>query len=1745
TLSLAQYDNDRDEWRVVTSVATIGTDRRAAFDVSTSGNYALVYADKAAALAHPPVARAAAALQGVANPCAASPAVCRLTSRRFTLDPTSVLPNGRTTATLVTEGAVTSYPSGTAVQAYIDQQLNLVDGRVLVDPPFATDLLVYRGLAGDTAAAVFHLAPTSQAAALTLRDGVDHIRVVDYPGRIDRGSLIGSEGGRIPGDDSVSIDLPAGATTEALHASVTPLRPDEVSAYSIAGFHVAGGFTLSLSRATDTAVPEGTLPRAIELLKPARGTFTVGAAANAQIIVAEVLSSTPFGTMYRLAALTSGGASSTAGVVVVTTKSIDAAQFPVDGIVRDGRYLILTADNPIAFTWGQVRSGTGGPAIPAARITAGTGVPQSAALGIADLTRTAGTFALPVPAKPASTFSLVARAQLAGDSAASPGPKNPDADEIVPFGTLVFVAQPLHLLSVSPADGTLLNVTDAFLPTATFDQAVDPNSGAGGIIINNTTSNRRLAGTITVAGNTVQFHPTEPLAPGSSYAIIVGPTIRAANGAPFGISVTSHITTRAVTTNASIRPELIHITIPDANGRSTIFGPADALPAGAQAVAVRHDRFFLTQYQATVQNATPFSFEIGTAGGADGVTMNDTIDLHVIDAVSRATIAVIPLTPFVTPDLTGFIASPDHETVFTTPAGISIAVPAGAFDTPTLVQLTPSTRDVYSGVPRLDEQVDYKASIHVDFAGEAKKRLQVTFPLPSGASPTASYYLASLGQSIRGPRLVLIDTLRYVDGKVTTTLDPASQSAPQLRATSMATPGRVQPLGQVLTGQDAKVRLMGIVRSSDMMAFAFVQPMAWLIVPGSASSAQTEFYLDTLYGFFFPQLYNTERGEILVPVPANHKFTITGVNSATGLRQYSHDYDAVTTPGDPSVAVNVPAPNSENFGPYPVFASPARVAALDVSGQDIVDGSVRNLSVVFDGKSAKFSSSSARLDPKTHVEVLNVNTGGRQFTDDFAPKVPAGSPPPSPAPVAMQIAASEGDRLIVLIGGNDVDPNSALTVTFNEPVYLKDDDYYRTHFKLSVADKPDPKDPTAVPKFSDISTLVQYSSDSGQRRVILKMSALAQGKIYRVTLSNDIGDTLGLGGASDLHLGEVRKGPALATPLNLDFSTRAPAGPVAQFNIYDGGVRDLAMSGNMLFVSALQAGLLVYDASDPGSLGKAGNLPIAQVLAPPGGLNADGSTSPGENWAVTAGTDGRVYTTALSGTFGMLRTYRVEDFISPKNPGGLPVPTVSHHGSSIICWRPGVNIGLPISTETTISDRPEALPRRLQLVTKDDSEPLGPNLKFDDLTKKYGGGGTTIGEYKKVTLTIPGPSPSDYPYMTQRVTVRNEDLNLSWSTDIRRGGSGALTVLGRPNDHVKLVRNLVTYGVVTLFGYGIGIFDINAIDANRIGPQDEAGNPNPLWDPTYQKVKESVVVSPAPVNPPCDPDAPQGSIFTALPPPCQPGKLLLFPTADGITHCPIKDLRLAPDATIMATDDQIVTYALDMYRGLLEFRVTPAHIDPATSELKEPICKRPSSLVLVDKFRDEQKTPAPTVLFNTPRLNTLRHQYKKITGRDPWARFTAITTVKLARKVPAPPGSAPGTSSTTVMKTYGLIAAQEYGLLVVRLDPDNPLTDMNLVDVIWVPAGVGAVRVIDGRTPLATVLDTKGRVLLVDLTNIDEADKVSDPKDVPKCFDPDCEWTLFPTVKGALVNNPAVTGEVGFDDPRIIWKSPDRVPDPA
>jgi len=1621
TLSLVQYDNVRDEWRTVVAAAAI-SGGRVASDVQTSGNYALVYPDKGANLAAPAVPRGGTALQGVANPCGTTPEVCRVSRKSFVIDPPSVPPNGRATATLITEGLDKPYPSGTAVQAYIDEQLNLADGTVSNSAPFATDLLLYRSPAADAASAVFHVGPSSEAAKATLRDGVDHIRVVDYPGRIDRGALIGSEGGRVPGDDTISIDIPSGATADPLHASVVPMTAADLHDFQVSGaipgFHVAAGFTFTLTRAdatTATVDLDGDgMPDVIPaiLLKPARGTFTIDLAkfttANRQVLIAELIDKSAYGSIVRLAATTVAAATPAANVKIVTTEDVNPALLPVDGIVRDGRYLVLLADAPVAYAWGQVHVGSAtGSTIPGALVTSANGSSFSGPFGVRDLTRAGGIFAIPVVAQPAAAFALKPRGGVIGDGEAATATASA-ADAKVAFGALVLAPQPLHLTGITPNNTEV--AVDQFHAVATFNLAIDQSSVSGGIVVTNLTTNSIVAGTVAGDGGVhVTFTPSQPLAYGSRFSIVVQPTIRSAGGASLGIGGSVNFTTPAPTpTNSTFDRTKIQITIPQ-NGIATIRGTAGALPVGDIAIAIRRNQFFIEQYQVEVgaDHTTDgsFSFAIGKTIGADRVTIADRIDLQVQDKVSRSIVAVIPLTPFVTADGLGFVAPTGQSVTFTAapPLSVSVTVPAGAFDVPTIVTVAAAPKAAFAGVPSFDTELGFYGAVTLTFDGIAKKALELDLPVPAGTDTTGkTFLLGRLGDSARGPRVEIDDILTVVNGKFSTRAQGTSSG--QRIAKSLSVHSQ-----NTLVGGDAKTYLLRTIESSKYavvdIRLSSGSSVGFAAFDGLQSNL--DLFMDLYNSLFVSQTYVTAgHGRVVIPIISGKPFTVQGVESATGIQVFERQYDA-PAPTPPGQFIGLPSPSGNASGPYPVFGDPFNIQNADVISGVAQITSIPGITIdtgwatSTDNGSATVSLTDAAsaTDPPRHLSVYNVRSGELREASSGASSVPIG--------------AKIGDRLVIYAQSGRVEARSDIAIVFNEAINVPFDVAVATQNEIDAAMRPlftlekNMADPAGgAEQFQKLDAQTTFQVDSGNRRVLIH-SDLQAGAQYRVVLDPSISDT----DSAPLTLMQPSGGGTSAR-LYLYFAVRDPKGKISQFDLRTGNVRDLALDGNLLLVSAESGGLYAFDASDPANLGMPSNKFARGV-------------SLGDSWSISVDNHGRVWTTALTSSFGVVRSYRTETLIDSLSTDTTHRP-VDAFGGGTVSWRPGVTTGIDFGLSTTLnSDRPEAIPRKMQVVTQDDTFDVTGGADFDanfaanTLSARDQATGQVYDDFVEYAITV--PSTSAFPYLTQRITVRNLTAGLRWSDDASSGrttGSSSARfdhVLVRPGDHIRVERNTRTYGVVSLFGYGIGVYDLNAIESNSLFAQGQAPS-------SYKQI----------------------------------GTLVDLTDGQGT-------MTYTPDALAFAGDNSptiLTALACAPAKGVGVFQTQPtggAEDNAPSPAYSAAATSAPGYLLPLVEYDDTLKA-IRALLQPDPS--------KPLLG----GRFNSIARYDVD-------------GSDGIHHSYALVSGGMYGIVVldVTYDPANP----EVVDVIWVPKGAWAVRYIGDS--YATSLDGDGHTLLINLTRLGES----------------------------------------------------------
>ena len=1705
-LTAVRYDELRDSWQVLVPVVNVASNGTASITINSGGAYALVYPDKAAGLTQPALPAAGAVLQGVALPATPAP----LTARTFHLDPQIVLPNGRTVATLTIEGlGGANFPSGTAVQAYIDEELKLTDGSTLLDPPFATDLLIYRALNGETGTTDFHLAPSPRAAQVILEVGFDHIRVVPYPGRLDRGTLIGSEGGRVPADDKIAIELPTGATPEPLRATAASLTQSDLDAAgSIAGFRVVGGFNITLQRATEPAPqdldgdgkPDAVPP--VELFKPARATFTVDTtklpSLTSSLILVELLDQTPYGKMVRLAAQLLPIDPVVAGASArFTTKTIDRSLLPVDGVIREGRYLLLAAEAPIAYATGSVHLGAGGSLLPNARVSAN-------ALGVTDLTRGAGIYNIPVVATPAGPFTLTPRHINTGDGAPYTHGAAVAAESINKID-LNLVLQPPALTSVTViganqsqlvlSEATVTpNVGLSTIVRASFTPALDPASiDASSIVVVDSENGQVVGGKATgdSTGVTWTLTPGQTLKNNHRYSVTVAAQLRGTNGASFGRSPVFSFTTVAQVTSSEINPDRIGITLPDANGVSRVYGTAGALPSGWQAVPVRRNVDFITRYQATAAADGSFSFNIGDGPDAiDRIKISDLIDLRVVNTAGNVA-AIIPLTPFVTEDHRGFVAPATSDVSFTSADGITVKVAAGTFNTATLVNIVPTTPAAVADVPHINDDVEYAASVRLDFDGTANKPLEVELPVPANFDTTGkSFILGYRGDSIRGPRIMAVDTLRIVGGKFTTTLDPNASS---LRVSVMSRNGARAGSQQTLTGKDLKNYLMRVQRSGVYMALDIRVPVGggvgWAVMDGFQQAY--DMFWDTLASFYAAHFYIFERARVVIPVITNKPFTVVGIDSMTGQQAFSKVYDPIPN-GDPGVAVSIPSPQQNTGGPYPVFSIPFRTELLDLNAEGVDIDAIRNFTVKLQNDQVTVSPSSDPLDSDTKIDLLNTANGAYVSGT-------AGS--------SLSVAAKLNDRIVLVIEQQEVDPNSTITVTFNEPIYVDGttDDaintFLQSQVKLEKADEPPSG---ANPTWSDITTQGRYSLDSGGRRLKVELSSSLQREaVYRLTLKKEIADRSGSGGTAGLKLGVGTKKDSSGNlqpvgggnDLQLLFHVRKPGGKLASFNIASGFVRDIALNGNILLVAAAcgadgtGGGLMAYDVADPASLNGTAT-PLAKVLT--GNYTSF--------WAVASDPHGRVYVTWQGSVLGSLHSYRLEDLVGAN--GG----TVSQKGATITNWTLGYSSSLGLYSNTILSDRPESIPRKLQLLLKDDDQTYNGRDAFKNATGAAEGGNYANG-VKKYSVTIPiTPDTTTYPYLTQRITVENLSLDMRWSADATVNSPAVIqNIIATPNDQIKVSRNLRTYGVISHLGYGIGVYDLNAMDSNDV-PNRPSG---------YKEISEQVVLSPGKNDPECF----QPNTSDAKPP-----------------DYAIQEIYLSAEAAIRgdsADPSRIMIYAPDPYRGLLDMRFSPEKYQNNPDPSVQPsACDTRAPVGLIFRATDPSA--------NHPRVQALMSAFQGAAGRQPFIHFISVANYTWHRSGKDNPKGLRGSNPNgDVRRDYVLVAGGDLGVLVVEVGgnpapnlpgyrPYWPLQNEHLADVIWVPGGAIAVRAIPNSN-YAMIVDRAGRVLLADLSRLDE--RFQDDGTPVGAND------LFATVKKCLTTPGASADEVGAYDPRIIWKS--------
>ena len=1433
------------------------------------GTVAIVRADDGATAPPVPAAAAGQVLLGAAL---ATP--LPQLAAALALDPPVVAPTGRARARVAARSAdaTTPWPSGLAVQAYLSEKLVLAGGGELLEAPFATDLVLYhpRLTAGELNGALpeaagaceFAVSPSPRAAEVLLETGWEDIRLYPFPEQLDRGAVLGAVGGSVASPDGVELSVPEGALSERTVIGIQRLSAAELGDLTpIAGFDILDGVRLSfagraLARAATLSldVPAATPPALPGdprlVLAELDGTPADGGASFARVVARITRVPGVEGAPERLVAAPEAAASG----------------LPLDGVVREGTYLVLAAQQPIGFATGFVRT----PAL-VALVASRT---ATAGLGTADLSRDGGRYSIPVPAgesrivtaehptldesgsatiaalAPGAVAALDIVVRAVGPQIVPPPIPEPGSEASVGTPITLTFSEPLDPASVTAATLALELATAASVPTGAF-----------------------IAGTVTLeSGVTVLFTPSYPLPPGRRFIARFSGGVRDATGTPYDGPVPfewSFTTNTVIPTGGQVHPEKFHIRIP-VDGVAELYGDDGAVPVG-WTVTPEVEGQVVEIELATCPSDTWGGFGRNSLTPCQvGLEPNPPVSITSVVWVKvfapsdpEVPAAHFRVGPFVSPDGRGFVAPAGQATTFTTADGVTVDVPEGAFAAATEVRITTlPPADLGIATPQRMALASY---LSVDFAGEAAESLVLKLPAPPEVPDDA---LVAVGAPVDLPwgrrlRVLAIGGVLTEGGQRYFSNDPQVMPEPEA-GTVQGQASRATGHGPRVTAASGSERRTCADAKREGADKCFLETLllqlsikteaALLWAPGSeralvvgevsdALAQQFVAVYDMLIDDFvyMPPPTNWS-GHYVLPVLTDQPLRIVERSTATGWITGERDYDPIPPVAggfiDKGKIKDEPARR-----PLLIDASPFDLVRFRAPARNAVDRLTMEIEAVAD-RSDRVTLRGATDSPFEEGTAIAVY--------DLEPALPLDDqtePSPPVAGPTIQICGDGStwstqpfggsDELLAVITPPDLDALDVRTIELQfdrDLVDLAEVDPATIVTLTDLGEAEGCDAPSATPQ--DIPVLLDQTVGKS-RLVITPNGGLAAGHRFRLTLKPE-GIKAKAADGSELAYWS-------SAPTVFEFGTRALDGePVGSGGGGADVARDLLRFGNLTVVGSASGRLVAYDTTDHSQAGKF--VPFAV------------STGAADQVRAFA-TDGhnRLFFNAWSGARWNVKAVRIEDVrgattdACPEGSGTLPcfAPVA---GGVQVSYEPGYGVDWSEMAQEwlALQSMPTAIPVDMEVLVQDEQgRPLDLKRFYEaysdaatgfDALEPDGDGLYTFdipleSTYRRGTAQRREPSlpedsgppeplpewrkqacPEEPPYdRYQRVTVDNLTTGQSWSLDIENtwpDGSGDGTyrlqrLRARRNDTLRVRYNVRALGYIALMGSGISVVDLN------------------------------------------------------------------------------------------------------------------------------------------------------------------------------------------------------------------------------------------------------------------------------------------------------------------------------------------------
>jgi hypothetical protein len=679
-LHLVRYDYNSHSWLMVTP--NLGAVSGAlTIPVPSVGGFALVTPDGGnTSLTVPSAGQALSGVSMVTLPAGAA--------ATGVLNPPSVSPTGGTSAATLTLQSSVPLPSGTVIQAKVQDTYSLVSGKHLSQAPRLEDIILYQFAAptGAAAAATFPVTPAQTFQPGKLASGDVHLDILSGRESV-RGQVGGSDSVSVTGGDA-TLTVAAGSLPQDTAISVAPEGVDTFLP-STATLLPLAEYNIDLSGQT--------------LLSAAQLSVAAGSAKTGDtLVLAQIqrIQGAPYLVVVSLAQVT--------GSNLVTQ-----AAPGLSGITQGGDYVFYKLTSPTGYVSGTVNASTG--PVPA--------LVQTDGLPFVAFSSSAGSYVIVALAGPVNLTASVPNTALSGTAAVQVTAGQTTTQNITLVGQTesATIAPPNGAVGVPLTAEIDITAPDAFNPVSITATSVTLTQNGQG------TSTPVPVRFVFSQGNTrLSVFPLSALQPSTTYTLAASGLANVLGGL---VAVpTATFTTKAITP-PNFNPDALVFSMPDQNGNVQVSAPAGSFPSGSTILII-------DQTNGVVLSLTVFND--GSVSGQFPATIDDVLSVT-ITAPDKTTTS-FTRSQFVAPDGTTAVG-PGGGTV-TGPGNTGLIIPQGALNKGTTFKLTPLDQTAFPVLPTFPGMI-FGSGLHVDAPAMPvfSQEVKIAFPVPANAPSNAVYYV--------------------------------------------------------------------------------------------------------------------------------------------------------------------------------------------------------------------------------------------------------------------------------------------------------------------------------------------------------------------------------------------------------------------------------------------------------------------------------------------------------------------------------------------------------------------------------------------------------------------------------------------------------------------------------------------------------------------------------------------------------------------------------------------------------------------------------------------------------------------------------------------------------------------------------------------------------------------------------------------------------------------------------------------